>query len=66
MESGLKVFVPFFEEVLDETRALSGADLVPFSHQYPVLRIARRDDPLPEPGEAQIIRPGDWATAEER
>ncbi|MDZ7825916.1 MAG: hypothetical protein U5R48_07860 [Gammaproteobacteria bacterium] len=63
----MKVFVPFFEEVLDETRALSGADLVPFSHQYPVLRIARRDDPLPEPGEAQTIPPRrSWATAQER
>lgn len=59
--------MPFFEEVLDESRALQGADLVPFSHAYPVLRIAaaRRSDPLPEPGEAQIIPPGDWSAARE-
>ena len=64
----MKVFVPFFEDALHEPGALSGADLVPFRHEYPVLRIAaaRRDDPLPAVGEAQLIRLEDWNAADRR
>lgn len=67
----MKVFVPYFDAALDPVRspeaaeALRGAALVPFRHEYPILRIqsARPSDPLPEPGEAQIISPRDWAAA---
>lgn len=65
-ESVLKVFVPFCEEMMLEEGAagasLRDAELVPFRHEYPILRIsaARPGDALPAFGEAQVIRAEDW------
>lgn len=63
----MKVFVPYFDDAVDQA-ALTGAPLVPFEHGYTMLHIerARGDDPLPEPGHAQILPPEDWPRAAQR
>lgn len=69
----MKVFVPFCEEMMLEEEGASSAPLhdavlVPYRHEYPILRIAaaRPDDAPPEFGEAQVIRAEDWALSEGR
>jgi hypothetical protein len=60
------MFVPFYEDAVEDApAALADAEFVPFRQEYPVFRIAtaRGDDPLPEIGEAQVIRPEDWPRA---
>lgn len=60
----MKVFVPFYEDAMGDA-ALYGAVLVPFERGYNVLHIERAnaDDPMPEPGHAQILPPDDWPIA---
>ena len=63
----MKVFVPFYEDAMGDA-ALHGSVLVPFERGYNVLHIERAhaDDPMPEPGHAQILPPDDWPMAVRR